>query len=844
MGHRYLCHARSVVLPLLLIIGLSLATAAAQGILEGTIVKIDKPVSVEALADAGMLMLADLGDAYLVLGTRVATGRLAAVTPGFRVIAPVSPGRDIYLLRPKSLKAEMLYSAALIEVAKGAYLAQMDSDEMADLGMLPFSRIRLTPQPFIRRETQMPAQTPTVITPKPEIESIVAQVSGDTLWNYIAELSGEKPVVIGGMLDTLLTRFTFSEKIDNAADYLLERFQEDGLDVELQEYVQGKYDFYDVDAIDEDYGWVVGYKRCYRTTDGGVTWIGRKPSGFNQIFLDVCFLDSLEGWVVGAPGLIYHTADGGALWTNQPSPGTMVWIYDVFFLDPLNGWVAGTNGEIGITTDGGATWTIQTTGTTETIYGLWFTSTNRGWACGGGGTLLYWDGVSWSPQTSGASDFLRDLCFADDNTGWAVGAGRAALKTTDGGITWTPLPIPVSPNLFLTDVCFIDSSEGWIAEFDGTILHTTDGGASWETQHAEGAPSLYGIDLMSASHGWSTGLGCAIQHTASGGTTWAQQTTNLPAGAWGTQENVIATKPGTVSGEQVIICGHYDCLSEVSASLAPGADDNASGTAAVLEAARLLAPESFERTIKFVCLTGEEQGLYGSAEYAGRALGAGDEIAAVLNLDMIGYVDAAPEDFDVISDSTSEWLADLVVDCATAYVPARTAMKDVDPGMLYGDHASFWRLGYDAVNCTEDTEVAYPYYHTTGDTLGHLDQSLATDILKIAVAAVAELAVPDPAGAIHGRPEITLATSAQPNPFKADTRLAFILSAAARVEVRVFDIEGRLVKTLLEAPLGAGPHGVVWDGTDAEGARVAPGVYFTGISTGSVSRHAKVVLLR
>jgi Zn-dependent M28 family amino/carboxypeptidase len=258
----------------------------------------------------------------------------------------------------------------------------------------------------------------------------------------------------------------------------------------------------------------------------------------------------------------------------------------------------------------------------------------------------------------------------------------------------------------------------------------------------------------------------------------------------------------------------------------------------------LLAPGFYERSIKFICFAGEEQGLCGSSEYAGRALNEGDAILAVLNLDMIGYVDVAPEDVDVVSDSASEWLADFAIDCAGAYVPTLSSVKNVNPGMVYSDHASFWRLGYEAVDCAEDSPIVYPAYHTTGDTLGNLDQSFATDVVRMGVAALAELAVPDTTATVTGRPELAAVTAAYPNPFKATTKLTFVLGVSGKVTVCMFDVEGRLVKTLIKTPLGAGRHDVVWDGTDSQGTNVSPGVYFARVKTEEATRRAKVVRLR
>ncbi len=813
-------------------LGLILTSTAAFGFQEGVIVKVEKPISTDALSGAGMLFLADLGDAYLGQGSPVAARRLAELTPSFNLLASVHAGKSVYLLQAKQPVKDWPYSVALVEIARGVYLAQLDMDEAEDPSLIHFSKARLVPHTFIRREPHLSAYAPAAITPKPQIAALVAEVSGDSLWRYISQLSGEEGAVINGVPDTILTRYSFSTGIDDAADYLYERFEEYGVDVEFQEY--------------ENYGWVVGYKqRIYKTTDAGLTWTRQKTFAFNDVYIDVCFIDSLEGWICGVSAAIYHTTNGGATWTRQTaSAGSPVWLNDIYFIDSLNGWVAGTDGSIASTTDGGITWVDDVTGTTESIYGLWFRSATRGWACGDVGTILFWDGVSWTSQTSGASEFLRDVCFIDDNTGWIAGADRTLLKTTDGGQNWVAQTVPSSPNSFLMDVCFIDSLEGWVAEYDGTILHTTDSGASWEIQHTEGSPAPYGIDFVSASHGWIAGLSCAIQHTGDGGDTWESQTTNLSTGAWKLNKNVVATKPGTVSDEQVIICGHYDSISEASATVAPGADDNASGTSAVVEAARVMADFPCERTIKFICFAGEEQGLLGSSEYVGRALYAGDVIAGVFNCDMIAYVDTAPEDIDIVSDSVSEWFADLAIDCANAYVPALGTDKTVDPDMLYGDHASFWRIGYHALDCEEDNPVNYPYIHTSTDRIHQLTQSLATDITKVAVATLAELAIPDTSVSGVIGSEIASIMSVEPNPFTATTRLRFALNATSDVRVSVFDVEGRLVRTLVDTSMAPGRHDVFWDGSDGRGHRVSPGVYFASVRTERASRHSKVVLLK
>jgi len=211
---------------------------------------------------------------------------------------------------------------------------------------------------------------------------------------------------------------------------------------------------------------------------------------------------------------------------------------------------------------------------------------------------------------------------------------------------------------------------------------------------------------------------------------------------------------------------------------------------------------------------------------------------------MIAYVDSAPEDVDIVTDSLSEWLADLAIDCADAYVPTLLTEKNVDPDMLQSDHASFWRLGFNALDHGEDHPIVYPDYHTTQDRIDNLTQSFATDVVRMAVATLAELAIPDTSYAGIVKPKVASVTSVQPNPFTQTTRLRFALAAVSNVSVNVFDVEGRLVKTLLETSLPPGRHEALWDGTDRHGRRVSPGVYFTSVETGTAKTRNKVVLLR
>jgi hypothetical protein len=204
--------------------------------------------------------------------------------------------------------------------------------------------------------------------------------------------------------------------------------------------------------------------------------------------------------------------------------------------------------------------------------------------------------------------------------------------------------------------------------------------------------------------------------------------------------NVVATLPGVDLPDLVyIICGHYDSISNDPRVSAPGADDNASGTAAVIEAARVLKDLSPRATIKFICWSGEEQGLYGSWYYAGYADSIGMNIGGVLNFDMIGYCDVEGLfDVDVHTDENSEPLADLILAEGQAL---GTLLLNRVMGGGGSDHVPFWIYGYPAIFAIERaTDHWNPYYHSTADTAGTLTMPFATEIVKMGVAGLLRLA--------------------------------------------------------------------------------------------------------
>ncbi|MBP6977344.1 MAG: M20/M25/M40 family metallo-hydrolase [Bacteroidales bacterium] len=189
----------------------------------------------------------------------------------------------------------------------------------------------------------------------------------------------------------------------------------------------------------------------------------------------------------------------------------------------------------------------------------------------------------------------------------------------------------------------------------------------------------------------------------------------MPGGS--ASDNVIATLPGTAYPEEyVMLGGHYDSF--VWSGQAPGADDNASGTAAVLEIARLLSQNDYKRTIIFCAWSGEEYGLYGSEAYASMAEEEEMNILGYFNQDMNGYLEPGDEmHTDVMAPASAQELKAFYKNVCETYLPD----FGVYNGTLIGgdsDHSSFNDHGIMGIFPFEDSQDYSPYIHSSNDLIG------------------------------------------------------------------------------------------------------------------------------
>lgn len=207
-------------------------------------------------------------------------------------------------------------------------------------------------------------------------------------------------------------------------------------------------------------------------------------------------------------------------------------------------------------------------------------------------------------------------------------------------------------------------------------------------------------------------------------------------------ENVEAELRGTMRPEEVVVVGaHYD-----SVQGCPGANDNATGVAAMLELARRYAGAAPARTVRFVAFPNEEPpffqtGQMGSRVYAAAARARGDRIVAMLSLETLGYYSDEPGSQsypEVLGEGLTDTgnfiglvsnleSADLLARAHRAFAARSTfpiesaAAPDGLPGVGWSDQWSFWQAGYPGIMITDTAPFRYPWYHTAYDTPDKID---------------------------------------------------------------------------------------------------------------------------
>lgn len=263
----------------------------------------------------------------------------------------------------------------------------------------------------------------------------------------------------------------------------------------------------------------------WTSTNSGASWVYTQLTASN-IFYDIYFVDANTGYVVGGGGLAYKTTNGGTNWTALTTGVTNAF-QCVYFQNANTGFFAGSGGQVYRTTNGGANFTASTTIpfiSGQTQYDMYFFNATNGIMCGSQGAIYKTTdaGLNWT--TVGNNQQLNIISFVDANTGYTAGNSSTFEKTTDGGNTWQIMQ-SFSSALTINAMEFIDASTGYIGGNTGNLIKTTDGGASWTTLTPGVATNILSLKFIDANTGYYGTTAGGVRITTNGGANWTALTT-------------------------------------------------------------------------------------------------------------------------------------------------------------------------------------------------------------------------------------------------------------------------------------------------------------------------------
>jgi Iap family predicted aminopeptidase len=297
-----------------------------------------------------------------------------------------------------------------------------------------------------------------------------------------------------------------------------------------------------------------------------------------------------------------------------------------------------------------------------------------------------------------------------------------------------------------------------------------------------------------------------------------------------------------------ILGAHYDSWERN----APGADDNASGTAGVMEAARVLSDYGSAYSLIFILFSHEEEGVMGSKYFVSTNKNI-INMVGMINFDMISY-EREGDDIDVAIgyNSISSDLKNTYINSLTTYVPGLLYKSYSYPeciDALWSDHSSFWDAGIPALKLIDemmfDSVDFNPYIHSNSDTIGlSANSKISAELItKSAVATLMELDAKTTSvdNGVNDR-QISISFSLSqnyPNPFNPTTMISFSILSKGFVSLKVFDLLGREMATIVSEELPANNYTRRWNAN-----KMPSGIYYCRLQVGSFTETKKLVLLR
>ena len=660
-------------------------------------------------------------------------------------------------------------------------------------------------------------------------------------------------------------------------------------------YPLGSNNFKAVQSMGLDI-WIAGDNGIfYSTSNDGTTWNSQTLAGGENLN-SINFYNANTGWIVGDNGTILNTTNSGANWTAQTSP-VSVNLNSVRFTSAIEGVACGDNGKVILTTNGGANWVQLTTSTTSNLLSIDRKSNVIMVGAEGGVVFKSTDsGTTWSVvdyRILTRSDIIS-VFMLDPNTYYSCGGGGFIRKSTNAGNTFTFQANPMIGNL--VSIYFYNPLKGWaVSSLNQAVIYTTDGGVTWSLP--AGTTVSYTWQLkQSGSYNIGNGfclhpvnkdgifiaMGTHVYRSLDKGETWTQIATISPGSRAHTffvnplDTNVMLASMDA-SGGRVVRSTNYGQTWTIvwgpgtltSYGMPLEVDPNNPGIC-------FLGPDNS------VMLRSTDFGLTWN-NWSSTSFRSPCDIAILYDYPSIMYVGDGTTGFGAgeLLKSTNGGVNWTSVHTVSGSEIPMISISNLDPNLAFHtcwSSGGFWRTNNEWASFTQvattsgawgtdiakddPTAVAFVIYGSTAYTStnggtnftssnvgsspnagvlfydkGHLFSQQGGGVYKM----TANYSVITSNTPLSSEIPVKFSLSQNyPNPFNPNTKIEYSVSKASDIQIKVFDITGREVESLVNNFLSPGKYSVDFNASD-----LSSGIYFYAlVSNGSRIDTRKMILLK
>jgi len=409
--------------------------------------------------------------------------------------------------------------------------------------------------------------------------------------------------------------------------------------------------------------------------------------------------------------------------------------------------------------------------------------------------------TAWIFQSSGTTNDLNSVSFAEADSGMAVGSQGIILRTTNGGITWDSLSSGISCNF--EDVCFIDGRTGTVVGEGGVILRTTDGGITWQTQSSGTTNKLSGVMFIDTNNGFAVGEGGIILSTNDGGTTWLQQSSS-------TTQNLNSVY--FINVDSVMVVGSLGTILQTTNR---GQTWNSQISGTTLN----LMDVHFTNSVNGTIVGGDYDSVHTSTSGIILFTDDGGDVWEILPENMNYFLEAI-----CFSDADNG----IAVGWQGSYGPVSKIIGTCNGGYTWNEQ-NLYASTYDSMRGL----------YSVSFTSTNIGNAVGANGIIVRTETGGWTGIKDGSQNYNNKLEKFKLKQNFPNPFNPFTIIEFSIPRTGFVTLKIYNLLGQEVATLVSDKLTLGGYQYNWDASQH-----ASGMYFYKLETESFNITKKMILLR